>query len=272
MIAELAAAGFLLSRIGEAQKHATSVKNRISKFRKNPGLFQVLSDSVDRLGERIKDVENIVKKYPGALPGDISGLFNGTFLNVCSTLEGAKSTMDKSLSRVFGPGASSRMRNKRLKGSQVMRANEFNDELKALKSNIDNSISLLHGLFGVLSNCVKAEENRAFVALKIDEVQMTVDENRTMLLSIMALRDMVDNAKEVYSPVINAPAPGHTVRLDFGNASTPEGLLKKSVLYGESSKNFTAAIGAMKPAYGVLGMAGVGEKPSRFKASRTMMT
>ncbi len=63
-MAELAVAGFLLSRIGDAQRHATSVKNRITKFRKNPELFQVLSDSVDRLGERIKDVENIVKEYP----------------------------------------------------------------------------------------------------------------------------------------------------------------------------------------------------------------
>ncbi len=58
-MAELAIAGFLLSRIGEAQKHITSIKNRISKFLKNPALFQALSISVDRLEERIKDVDNI---------------------------------------------------------------------------------------------------------------------------------------------------------------------------------------------------------------------
>ncbi len=89
-MAQLAVARFLLSHMGEGQKHATSVKDRISESRKNHGLFQVLNDSVDRLRERIKDVKNIVKKHPGALPGYISVLFHGTFLNVFSTLEGAK--------------------------------------------------------------------------------------------------------------------------------------------------------------------------------------
>ncbi len=143
-----------------------------------------------------------------------------------------------------------------------MRANEFSDELKALQSNIDSSIILLHHLIGVLSNGVKAEENKTFVASKIDGVQTTVEESRTIVTSKInevqstvgnlpsaqqvdenrtiitskidgvqsALCDMVENAQEVYTPVINAPAPSHTVRLDFGNASTPEGLLKKSVL------------------------------------------
>ncbi len=66
VMAELAVAGFLLSRIGEAQKHITSLKNRFSKFRRNPALFQVLSDSVDRLGDRIVDVDNMFKKYQRA--------------------------------------------------------------------------------------------------------------------------------------------------------------------------------------------------------------
>ncbi len=60
------------------------------------------------------------------------------------------------------------MDNKRRKVSQFIRANEFNDELKGLQSKIDNCIMLLHHLIGVLSNGVKAEENRAFFGSKID--------------------------------------------------------------------------------------------------------
>ncbi len=56
------------------------------------------------------------------------------------------------------------------------------------------------------------------------------------------LGDVVDNAQEVYSPAISAPAPSHTDLLDFGNASTAEGLLKKSVLCPKSSA-VTAATG-----------------------------
>ncbi len=156
------------------------------------------------------------------------------------------------------------MGNKRRKVSQIMRANEFNDELKALQCKIENCIMLLHHLIGVLSNGMKAEENRTFFGSKIDGVQsvldnlpnvqqvdenqtilrskmdgvqsalgnmssaMQVDENQAILTSKMdvmqsTLCDMVENAKEVYTPVINAPAPCHTVRLDFGNTSTPEG-------------------------------------------------
>ncbi len=70
------------------------------------------------------------------------------------------------------------------------------------------------------------------MAAKIDGVQST-------------LYGMIENAQEVYIPANNTPAPSHTVRLDFGNASTPEGLLKKSVLCGESSEIVPAAAGAI---------------------------
>ncbi len=260
-------AGFVLPRIGEAKTYATSVKNRISKFRTNPELFQVLSDSVDRLGKQIKVVDSIVEKHPGAVPKDICALFNWTFQNVCSTLEGAISTMDKSLSKAFGPGGSSRIGSKMHKLKQFGRANEFHDELKALQSKIDISISLLHDLIGVLSTAVKAEENKAFFASKIGEVQSTLDEKQTIVAAkidgvqstldekqtIMAakidevqstLYCVAEKSQEVYTPEINAPAPSRTVRLDFGITSTPEGLLKRSVLYGESSEIVTAATGA----------------------------
>ncbi len=45
---------------------------------------------------------------------------------------------------------------------------------------------------------------------------------------------------------------------ESGNPLTAEGLLKPSVLYGEYSESVIAATGAIKPVYGILGMAGVG--------------
>ncbi len=73
-------------------------------------------------------------------------------------------------------------------------------------------------------------------------------------------------------PAKSAPAPIHTDLLDCGNTSTPEGCLNKSALCRASSA-FTAATrdnaesaeivpgatGALKPAYRVLSMTGVGK-------------
>ncbi len=73
------------------------------------------------------------------------------------------------------------MGSKMHKLKQFGRANEFHNELKALQSKIDSSISLLHDLIGILSNAVKAEENKAFFASKIDEVQSTLDEKQTIV-------------------------------------------------------------------------------------------
>ncbi len=60
------------------------------------------------------------------------------------------------------------MGNKVRKLNQIERANEFNDQLKALQSKINNCIIQLYHLIEVLSNDVKAEENGAFVGSKID--------------------------------------------------------------------------------------------------------
>ncbi len=61
--------------------------------------------------------------------------------------------MDKSVSGVFGGGASSGAESKRRKLSQFVRATEFNDKLKALQAKIDNSISLVHHLIGGPFKC-----------------------------------------------------------------------------------------------------------------------
>ncbi len=64
-MAELAVTGFLLSRVGEAQRLIASVKKRISNFRENPKLFDDVSDSVDRLEKHIGSVDKIVESVRG---------------------------------------------------------------------------------------------------------------------------------------------------------------------------------------------------------------
>ncbi len=44
-----------------------------------------------------------------------------------------------------------------------------------------------------------------------------------------------------------------------GRPTTPEALLKQSVLSSDSSSTVTAATGVLKSAYGIVGMAGVGK-------------
>ncbi len=101
----------------------------------------------------------------------------------------------------------------------------------------------------------EVDENQTILTFKMDGMQSKIDGVQSKIDEMQsALCDMVENAQEVYVPAVNAPAPSHTVRLDFGNASTPEGLLKKSVLRSESSEIVSAATGVIKPAYGVLGM------------------
>ncbi len=66
-------------------------------------------------------------------------------------------------------------------------------------------------------------------------------------------------------PSFCAPAVSHTTQLDFdtkneqGKFFTPEGTLKHKVLSSVSSAAVTLAAGALNPAHGVVGMAGVGK-------------
>ncbi len=80
--------------------------------------------------------------------------------------------------------------------------------------------------------------------------------------------DNLDNAassKEEYRSAICKPTFSHAVNLDFesrdaeGQFITPEGLLKHKILSSISTEAVTAATGQFNPAYGVVGMAGVGK-------------
>ncbi len=81
------------------------------------------------------------------------------------------------------------------------------DENQAiLTSKMDGVQSKVDRVQWALSNLPSAQqvgENKAMIAAKIDGVQST-------------LCDMVENAQEVYSPVVSAPAPSHTVDWTLG--------------------------------------------------------
>ncbi len=104
------------------------------------------------------------------------------------------------------------------------------------------------------------------------ETQLKDASNKLMhLIAIMAIalkidsRTLLESKSDEYSPSFCAPAVSHTIKLDFhtrdvhGKFVTPEGVLKHKVLSSVSSKSVTYATGALNPAHGVLGMAGVGK-------------
>ncbi len=70
---------------------------------------------------------------------------------------------------------------------------------------------------------------------------------------------------EEYSSTISVPAFSHAVSLDFetkdseGQFVTPEGVLKHKVLSSTSPEDVPVAMGQLRAAYGVVGMAGAGK-------------
>ncbi len=110
----------------------------------------MLSDSGDRLGERIKDVDTIVRNNRGAVPKDFSTVFNGTFLSVCSKLEGVKSTIDKSCFKNISA------RCKQPNGQQDKQATVFPHLLNIVRGQVSYSISgniQYSGAYHTISYC-----------------------------------------------------------------------------------------------------------------------
>ncbi len=78
-------------------------------------------------------------------------------------------------------------------------------------------------------------------------------------------RALLESKRDEYTLSFCAPAVSHTVHLDFhikdehGKFATPECALKRKVPSSVSSRAVKYATGAVNPAHGVLGMAGVGK-------------
>ncbi len=86
-LSALAIANSVLARISDVQKHITSLKNRISKFRENPKKYEALIGSVDRLGMYIAYVADIFDKYPETIPTKVSVPFIDTLCIVRDTIQ-----------------------------------------------------------------------------------------------------------------------------------------------------------------------------------------
>ncbi len=110
----------------------------------------------------------------------------------------------------------------------------MNSKMNTVETQLKDASGNLWHLIGILANAVKTE-SRAILESKRDE----------------------------YCASFCAPAVSHTIHLDFhtkdeqGKFATPEGVLKRKVLSSVFSRAVTLATGALNPAHGVLGMAGV---------------
>ncbi len=224
-----------LAIFGEVRTQAKSIKERYEKVQENPERFQSLKSDLDRLVSDIAKVERLFRAFPNALPEAIVDLFNRTLEHVQSNFIGENANMPTRLQKGFGGSSSScciSLSEVKITTRQVTRAKDLSREMDAVQKKIETASNQLQPLVTVMSNALEAKETRALVGSKIDGMQSTLYELVENVMPELAemlstLCDMVENAQEVYTPVINAPRPSPKVRLDFGNESTPEGLLKK---------------------------------------------
>ncbi len=243
---------FGLAIIAEARVLVTSISNRIGNYQAGPSTFRALNANIDRLARHILEVETLLQKFPEALPADISVVFNETFASVRQSLDESSATMEQSFSKVFAQSSSSWMEKLRSKALRVMRASALKNRMDSVESLIRDASTQLLQLTLALGNALKIHQQQAIL---IENLGNPVGERQVP----------VEIGEEVYRPAASTPAPTHTVSLDFeakdehGNPTTPEGILKHSVMSSISSEVVTVAAGAVTPAYGVLGMAGVGK-------------
>ncbi len=224
--------GFALGAIPELRHQINSMKTRIENFRQGPDTFRTLSKNVDRLARHIAEVERLRQTFPSTIPLEISTVFNDTLSSVRDQLVNSNSTMEKHCSKAFAASSSSAATTI----YRATRAKALHGDMASVDSQIKDASSKILLLISVLAN-----------ALKIDNT------------------GMAENFEAEYRRATSAPALPHTVNLNFdarnedGTPATPEGILKHAVLSSEFSAAVTAAAGAINPAYGVVGMAGVGK-------------
>ncbi len=161
-------------------------------------------------------VADIFEKYPKAIPKEVSVPFEEALLNVCGTVQGVESALERSLTHVFEPGACSAMGKMKAKLNQFGRANEFSDKLKDLQAKINDGINHVHDLIGMLCNSLKVDEIKTYVSSKFDALQSAldnvataqqVDKNHTILASkIGEVKSEVGEVKStVLKMTVNAP-------------------------------------------------------------------
>ncbi len=133
------------------------------------------------------------------------------------------------------------------KAYRMFQATKLSDEMISVEAKIDKASNLLLHLAMMLGNALNMQEHHDAVLPKLGNLAV------------------VHSSKDVFLPTTNTPALTDVFKLNFdakdaaGRPTTPEAVLKLSVLSSESSSTITAAAGVLKSAYTIVGMAGVGK-------------
>ncbi len=232
--------------IVQARSILTSIENRIGNYRKGPETFQSLRDSVDRLKKNLGDVDTLIETFPSAMPSEISSTFDETIKTVRNTLKSANESMEGSFSIAFA-GGSSCMCKVKSKALRTFRSKKLNDSMNSVEAKITSASFLLLELTSIVVNRHELQEHQAIVLPMLENLAV------------------IETSKDIFRPITNTPALTDVFKLDFdakdaaGRPTTPEAVLKLSVLSSDSSSSITAAAGVLKSAYSIVGMAGVGK-------------
>ncbi len=168
--------------IAEARNVAQSIVRRIENYRQGQKAFKTLRGHLAHLTQKIEEVNQLVRNFPGALPDNVCGLFNGTLECVRRSLFDLNETVEKDFSKAFATKTGSFLEYLKSKGYQVFRANALNNKMNTVETQLkDASNNLLH-LIVMLAN-----------ALKIDS------------------RTIRESDKEKYRPAFCAPAVSHKI-------------------------------------------------------------
>ncbi len=240
------AAGIGLAVVAEVRTLVNSVLVRITAYRRGPDAFRILTKSLNDLAENGEEVNRLIRKFPHALPNDASVLFNRYFAQVRASLQGMNDIMENNFSRTFTGGNIGLLGNLMCKIYRTVRAKKISETMNVLEIQIKETSSQLLQLTVMLTTALNIREQEERIVPKLDNLNPG------------------DSMRHVYHAAITAPAVPHTVNLNFeanadGVFETPEGTLKHEVLSSSSSATVTAATGALSPACGVVGMAGVGK-------------
>ncbi len=212
----------------------TSITSRIENYQAGPSTFRALNANIDRLARHISEVERLLHKFPDALPAETSIVFNETFAFVRQSLDESITTMEQSFSMAFAQGSSTAMKKLLSMTLRVVRATALKSKMDSVESLIKDASSQLLQLTLALVNALKIHEQQAIL---IENLGNPVRERQVPM----------EIGEEVYRPATSTPAPTHTVSLDFeakdehGNYTTPEGILKHSILSSISSDIVTVA-------------------------------
>ncbi len=256
-------AGLVLGVLG-ARTAAVSIVERIENFRQAPetfgnltGLLENLNHDLDKVDEVLNKIRNApvadVYKFPNEPVADLSSLFKARLDRVHKSLCEVDATIKKDFSKVFTRSGGEIVGKWRSTARRMFRASSLSDKMASLELKVKESSNQLQHLTTQLTIALNSLEFHNAVIPEFKKLKIT------------------DSPDEVYRPASSAPALPHTVNLNFyardagGNFTTPEAMLKHEILSSKSPARVTAATGAvttavtLPPAYGVVGMAGVGK-------------